>query len=194
MDTKPNTVKWEVSNFSPGRTFDTARCIKDRLGGFLVEDINRRSMVASRTDTSYKYTRTEGSKICDTYILQIQKGSSSAVQIDSQPALAYLVKMGGARNLPMIQEAKEIWEFCSVNQITLTAEYLPETLNTRADKASREMNKSSSEWILNKPIFKKMIQALGPVDKDMFASRLCHQIPKYISWQPDPHAWMVDAF
>ena len=75
MDTKPNTVKWEVSNFSPGRTFDTARCIKDRLGGFLVEDINRRSMVASRTDTSYKYTRTEGSKICNTYILQIQKGS-----------------------------------------------------------------------------------------------------------------------
>ena len=148
----------------------------------------------ARFKNTYKYTRTEGSKICDTYILQLQKGSSSAVQIDSQPALAYLVKMGGARNLPMIQEAKEIWEFCSVNQITLTAEYLPETLNTRADKASREMNKSSSEWILNKPIFKKMIQALGPVDKDMFASRLCHQIPKYISWQPDPHAWMVDAF
>ena len=36
--------------------------------------------------------------------------------------------------------------------------------------------------------------ALGPVDMDMFASRLCHQILKYINWQPDPHVWMVDAF
>ena len=25
-------------------------------------------------------------------------------------------------------------------------------------------------------------------------SRLCHQKTKYISWQPDPHWWMVDAF
>ena len=24
--------------------------------------------------------------------------------------------------------------------------------------------------------------------------RLRLQIPKYISWQPDPHAWMIDAF
>ena len=77
VDIKAKTVKWEVSNFSPGRTFDTVRCMKDRLGGFLSEDISRRSMVSSRTCTTYKYTRIEGSKICDTYILQIQKGSSS---------------------------------------------------------------------------------------------------------------------
>ena len=114
------------------------------------------------------------------------------VQMDNQAALAYLVKMGGTRNLFMIQEAKEIWEFCLAIKITLIAEYLPGTLHTRADKASREMKNSS--WTLTKPIFQKLIQALGPVHVDLLASRLCHQIPKYISWQPDPHAWMVDAF
>ena len=56
-------------------------------------------MAPSRTGTAYKYTRTEGSKICYTYILQIQKGSSSHVQMDNQAALAYFVKMGGTRNL-----------------------------------------------------------------------------------------------
>ena len=61
------------------------------------------------------------------------------VQMDNQAALAYLVKMGGTRNQLIIQEAKEIWEFFLANQITLTAEYLPGTLNTRANKASREM-------------------------------------------------------
>ena len=44
------------------------------------------------------------------------------------------------------------------------------------------MKNSSRELILNNPIFQKLIQALGPVDVDLFASRLCHQILKYISW------------
>ena len=70
VDIKLKTVKWEVSNFSTSRTFDTVRCIKDRLGDFLSEDINRGSMVSSRTGTAYKYTRTEGSNICDTFIFQ----------------------------------------------------------------------------------------------------------------------------
>ena len=34
-------------------------------------------MVSSRTGSAYKYTITESSKISDTYILEIQKGSSS---------------------------------------------------------------------------------------------------------------------
>ena len=56
------------------------------------------------------------------------------------------------------------------------------------------MKNSSSEWILKNPIYQKLIQALGPVDVDLFASRFYLQIPKLISWQPDPHAWVVDAF
>ena len=95
--------------------------------------------------------------------------------MDNQAALTYLVKKGRTRNLLIIQEAKEIWEFCLANQITLTAEYLPGTLNNRT---SREIKNSSSEWILNKPIFQKLIHTLGPVDVDLFVSRLCHQIPK----------------
>ena len=67
-----------------------------------------------------------------------KKNLAFHVQMDYQ-ALAYLVKMGGTRNLLMIQEAKEIWEFGLANQTTLTAQYLSATLNTTADKASREI-------------------------------------------------------
>ena len=95
VDIKPKTFNSEISNFSPGRTFDTVRCIKDRLGGFLSEDINRTSIVSSRTETAYKYTGIEGSKICDTYILQIQIGSSSpCANGQSSSSLVYLVKVG----------------------------------------------------------------------------------------------------
>ena len=63
----------------------------------------------------------------------------------NQAALAYLVKMGGTRNVLMIQETNEIWEFCLANQITVTAEYLSAILKTRAGKAFREMKNSSSK-------------------------------------------------
>ena len=94
--------------------------------------------------------------------------------MDNHAALTYLVKMERTRNLLMIQEATEIWEFCLANQIPLTAEYLPGLKNTRKDKAAKNL---SSKWPLNKPMFQKLIQASGPVDMDLVASRLCHQIP-----------------
>ena len=70
-------------------------------------------------------------------ILQIQKGPSSSCANEDEAALAYLVKMEGTRNILMIQEARKIWEFCLSNHITLTAEYLLGTLDTRADRYSR---------------------------------------------------------
>ena len=79
-------------------------------------------MVSNRTSAAFKYTGIEGSKICHTHILQIQKASSRLCVNRQQAALAYLVKMEGTRNILMIQEAREIWEFCLSNQIKPTAE------------------------------------------------------------------------
>ena len=194
MDIKPKTVKWEVSNFSPGQTFDTIRCIKDRLGDFLSKNINRRSMVSNRTGATYKYTRTEGSKIYDTYILQIQKGSNSPCANGQSSGISLFGKNGRGKKPTHDSGGKENMGIL-FNQSHYTYCIIPAgDFKYKTDKASREMKNSSSEWILNKPSFQKLIQALPPVDVDQFASRLHHQIPKYISWQPDPHAWMVDAF
>ena len=69
-------------------------------------------MVSSRTGSGYKYTTTEGSKFCYTYIFQNKKDLVVHVQMGNQAALAYLVKMKRTRNLLMIKEAKKKWEFC----------------------------------------------------------------------------------
>ena len=55
------------------------------------------------------------------------------------------------------------------------------TSNTRAEKASGKMKNSSSGWILKKSMFQKLIHALRPGNVNLFASRLCQQIPRYIS-------------
>ena len=41
--------------------------------------------------------------------------------------------------------------------------------------------------MLNRSLFHKLIQAIGQVDVDLLASRLYHQIPKYVRKLPDPH-------
>ena len=35
---------------------------------------------------------------------------------------------------------------------------------------------------------------MGPLEVDMFASRLTHQLPRYFSWNLDPVVEATDAF
>ena len=51
-----------------------------------------------------------------------------------------------------------------------------------------------SDWILNPRIFNKIQQKWGPLEVDMFASRLTAQLKRFFSWRPDPEAEALDAF
>ena len=48
--------------------------------------------------------------------------------------------------------------------------------------------------MLNKVQFTEVVEYFGLPDIDLFASRLNAQLPRYITWQPDPSAENVDAF
>ena len=62
------------------------------------------------------------------------------------------------------------------------------------DYKSRKSCKDA-EWMLNPEIFKKEIKHLKlRPDLDCFASRLSIQLPKYISYKPDPYLYLTDAF
>ena len=63
--------------------------------------------------------------------------------------------------------------------------------------AGYELRKSykDAEWMLNSEIFQKVIKHLKfKPDLDFFASRLNTLLPKYISYKPDPYAYLTDAF
>ena len=63
-----------------------------------------------------------------------------------------------------------------------------------ADYESRKGYKDA-EWMLNPEIFQKAVKHLKfKPDIDCFASRLNTQLPKYISYKPDPYAYLIDAF
>lgn len=60
-----------------------------------------------------------------------------------------------------------------------------------ADPASREFN-TRTEWMLRKEVFQDIIRHFYVPEVDLFASLLNHQLPLYVSSQPDPGATAVD--
>jgi len=42
--------------------------------------------------------------------------------------------------------------------------------------------------------FQTIQETFGPLNVDLFASRLTHQMPRFFGWRPDPLAEAVDAF
>lgn len=48
--------------------------------------------------------------------------------------------------------------------------------------------------MLDRKVFADIVARYGTPDIDLFASRLSHQLPNYVSWEPDPGAAAMDAF
>lgn len=115
------------------------------------------------------------------------------IQTDNIVALSYLIKMGGTKNQDLTLLSKEIWEYLMREGITITAEHLPGKLNIEADTQSRSV-RDSSEWKLCPVLFKRICLRRGTPSIDLFASRLSHQVPRYMSWKMDPFGLGKDAF
>ena len=50
-----------------------------------------------------------------------------------------------------------------------------------------------SNWRLGSNLFRQKMTQEGPLLCDLFAARHNRQLPRYVSWQPDPEAVAVDA-
>ena len=124
------------------------------------------------------------------------KGKSNLtilLKMDSKSALTYINKMGGTVSPELTRLAKELWLWCMERNISLIAQHLPGVLNTIADAESRVM-KDRTDWKLCPQTFHQIYQTLGPLEVDLFASRLSTQLTNYVSWRPDPLAMATDAF
>lgn len=73
------------------------------------------------------------------------------------------------------------------------ARHIPGVSNVTADSRSRKFN-DNIEWCLNKECFATITQKWGLPDIDLFASRISHQLAKYVAIEKDPEAIAIDAF
>lgn len=68
---------------------------------------------------------------------------------------------------------------------------MPSVLNTAAHREPWK-KPHSSEGSLSQG-FQTISRLLGSPTIDTFASRLCHQLPQYITWYPNPYIHGTDA-
>ena len=113
------------------------------------------------------------------------------LKMDNTTAIAYVNHMGGIKARDCNALAIEIWEFCIERNIWLSAVHLPGVQNVIADRLSREFNEQV-EWRLNRG-FEGLCNMFGTPEIDLFASRLNAQLPRFVSWKPDPDAEAIDA-
>lgn len=115
------------------------------------------------------------------------------IRVDNMIAMHYINKTGG-RILNLNQLAQGIWFWCIARNIWLSACHIPGVETTEADRLLRTIN-ADLEWKLEETTFKKISKFFKLSNSvDLFASRINHQLERYVSYFPDPDAICVDDF
>ena len=112
--------------------------------------------------------------------LKDASGISVLLQLDNATAVAYINNMGGTVSSQLTTLAKELWTWAFDKDIGLSAQHIPGVSNTIADIESRTV-RDRSYWMLRPRTFLTIKEAFGPLDVDLFASRLTHQLPRFFS-------------
>ena len=120
------------------------------------------------------------------------QGSRVRFRLDNTTAVSQILKMGSPRSLRCLVVTQEIWEHVLLHKSTAIAQHLPGKENVIADHQSRVF-RDSSNWRLDPQVFAALRSLFPLIQVDLFADRLNHQLARYWSWRPDPHAEGVDA-
>ena len=119
---------------------------------------------------------------------------SILIRSDNSTVVSYINKQGGTSCKILCNLALDLWQFCIIHNINISALHIAGELNSRADKLSR-LKVSDHDYSLSLSLFTSLSKAISfPLKVDLFASRLNFKISNYISWHNDPYSSLVNAF
>ena len=121
------------------------------------------------------------------------KNSTILVSTDNTTVVAYIRHQGGTHSTDLSEEVWNILNLCLIHNIQLLAKHMLGRFNTLADRMSRMDKPISTEWSLNQEIANKIFQIMDFPSIDLFATRLNHRLPLYVSPIPDQKALSIDA-
>ena len=121
------------------------------------------------------------------------KNSTVLVSTDNTTVVAYVRRQGGTHSTELSEEAWNVLTLCLAHNIQLLVKHIPGRFDTLADRMSRVDKPISTEWSLNQEIANKIFQIMDFPLIDLFATRLNHRLPFYVSPIPDQKALSLDA-
>ena len=151
------------------------------------------SLDGNPISASHKYAGNDGHFNGTNGALHTIKNSTVLVSTDNTTVVAYLRKQGGTRSPDLCLEVWEILYWCFQNKIQLLVKHVPGKFNTLADRLSRVNKPISTEWCLNQEVANAVLHMTQFPNIDLFATRLNHRLPLYVSPIPDQKALSKDA-
>ena len=169
------------------------RHLKCRLGRSLKSKFYQRTVVRSRKIIAHKRFRTKGS-VLGLKTLQASMPKSNSPGCHGQLNRSSLHQQTGRTH--SVEMCALLWRIMSWShrfKISLRARHIPGCLNVIADSLSRSTQIQSTEWSLHPQVFKRICTKWFTPQVDLFATRLNHKMPLYVSPVPDQNAWNIDA-
>jgi hypothetical protein len=156
-------------------------------------DNNVRPLVSSGSTFAHQHFGTSSSNFALLALGHSIHNQHIQVQIDNKSAVAYINHMGGTHSNAMDAIAKKIWSWALMRNNHISSVHIPGIENQQVDFLSRHFL-DQTEWKLDPQIFRQFTRIRFPPQVDLFASRLNHQLEKYVSWQPDHGEPMLSQF
>ena len=121
------------------------------------------------------------------------KNTTVLVSTDNTTVVAYIRHQGETHSTELSEEVWNVLSLCFNHNIQLLVKHIPGRFNTLADWMSGVDKPISTEWSLNQEIANKVFQIMDFPSIDLFATRLNHRLPFYVSPIPDQKALSIDA-
>ena len=112
---------------------------------------------------------------------------------DNSSVVAYLNMQGGTHSQEMCALIWRIMALTNARGIQIREKHVLGNLNVLADSLSRKDKVIQTEWALNHQVFGQICHCWHQPMVDLFATKLNHKLPMYVSPVPDSQAWETDA-
>jgi len=121
----------------------------------------------------------------------IPAGAIIRLRTDTMVALGVL-RAGSSRSPILMDEMRDLYEFCTDMHVELRMEHVSSALNEWADRLSREHN--TTDWTLRAATFSALDAKYGPHSFDLFASKQSARCSRFYARWMCPGALASDAF
>ena len=191
MDRPPPPVEWENTDQPQTHSDHHDGCIPDWLGSHLSGNQNRRPLVTPGSTRTHQLTGTPGSLPGNTILPERQEECVGALAA-GQHHCSSIHQQPGWDSVPSPDAASTE----AVDVVSGERHLLDNTTPTRYAEFGGGLRviRDRTDWHLHPSIFQQIDRRFGPLEVDLFASRLTTHLPRFFRWQPDPLAEATDAF
>ena len=119
-------------------------------------------------------------------VLSRRSDGDIGITAAGQPDCSIIHQPPGGTVSPQLTDlAKNLWLWYLCRDLVLTAQHIPGVDNQIVDLEASEP-KDRLDWKLSPGVFQTINAIWGPLEVDLFASRLSYQSSRFFSWRPYP--------